>query len=123
MAIRPLPFARSAAAAEVSGPEPGRVVRGSPRFETFNHYTDATGQFFSGVWSAGPGAWRVAYAPHEEEFCQLLEGEVLLTDPDGSQTRLSAGEAFVVPGGYEGVWENLTPVKKLYAIMNLKEAP
>ena len=43
--------------------------------------------------------------------------------PTVRQTLLKAGEAFVVPGGFEGVWENLTPVTKLYAIMNLKEAP
>jgi uncharacterized cupin superfamily protein len=108
---------------EHGGPDPSRLLSGTPQFETRNHYTDPTGQFFSGVWSAGVGAWRVVYAAHEEEFCQLLEGEVRLTAADGGQTLLKAGEAFVVPGGFEGVWENLTPVTKLYAIMNLKEAP
>lgn len=118
---RPLPFRASDAPVEVGAPDPSRLLRGDPRFETRNHYTDATGQFFSGVWSAGVGAWRVVYAAHEEEFCQLLEGEVVLTDADGRQTRLQAGESFVVPGGYQGIWENLTPVRKLYVIMNLKE--
>lgn len=122
MVRRVLPFRSAATPAETGAPDPARLLSGAPRFSTENHYTDPTGQFFSGVWSAGVGAWRVVYAAHEEEFCQLLEGEVLLTDAAGRQTRLQAGEAFVVPGGFEGVWENLTPVKKLYAIMNLKES-
>jgi uncharacterized cupin superfamily protein len=123
MIRRPLPFHIVDTPAEPGGPALERRLHGDPRFETLNHYTDPTGQFFSGVWSGGVGAWRVVYSAHEEEFCQLLEGEVLLTDADGAQTRLKAGDAFVVPGGYEGVWENLTPVKKLYAIMTLKETP
>jgi hypothetical protein len=123
MTCRPISFATSTAVMELGGPDPSRLLSGAPRFETRNHYTDPTGQFFSGVWSAGTGSWRVVYAPHEEEFCQLLEGEVRLTAADGGQMLLKAGDAFVVPGGFEGVWENLTPVTKLYAIMNLKEAP
>ena len=123
MIRRPLPFHTADTAAEPGGPAPERRLRGDPRFETLNHYTDPSGQFISGVWSGGVGAWRVVYAAHEEEFCQLLEGEVLLIDADGAQTHLKAGDAFVVPGGYEGVWENLTPVKKLYAIMTLKDTP
>ncbi len=122
MTLRPLPFRTALTPVEAGAPDAARLLRGNPRFETRNHYTDPTGQFFSGTWSAGPGAWRVVYAAHEEEFCQILAGEVLLTDADGATTRLVAGDAFVVPGGYEGVWENLTPVTKLYAIMLLKEA-
>lgn len=118
---RPLLFRASDAPVEAGAPDASRLLSGEPRFETRNHYTDPTGQFFAGVWSAGVGAWRVVYAAHEEEFCQLLEGEVVLTDADGRQTRLQAGESFVVPGGYQGIWENLTPVRKLYVIMNLKE--
>jgi uncharacterized cupin superfamily protein len=106
---------------EHGAPDPSRLIKGAPKFETRNVYTDPTGQFFSGVWSGGVGAWRVIYDAHEEEFCRLLEGDVLLTDAQGVQTHLHAGDAFVVPGGFTGTWENLTPVTKHYAIMLLKE--
>lgn len=116
-------FGRCDTPAEAGAPQAGRVVSGAPRFLTRNHYSDPTAQFHSGEWSAGPGAWRVAYEPHEEEFCMLLEGRVTLTADDGTATELAAGDAFVVPGGFSGVWHNHTEVRKLYAIMHLQETP
>ena len=121
MSLRPLVFGAAATPAEPGAPAPDRLRRGSPRFATRNHYTDNTSQFFSGEWSSGPGAWEVRYDAHEEEFCLLLEGEVVLTGADGHRTELRAGDAFVIPGGYVGTWDNLTAVRKLYAIMSLKE--
>ena len=126
---RPLLFGAATTTAEPGAPEPSRLRSGNPRFLTRNHYTDASGQFFGGEWSAGPGAREVRYAEHEEEFCLLLEGEVVLTDADGQVTdadgqvtELKAGDAFVIPGGYVGTWDNRSAVRKLYAIMSLKEA-
>ena len=118
---RILRFRDQATTGEPGGPAPDRVLRGRPSSLTRNHHTDTTGQFFSGEWTAEDGAWRVVYAPHEEEFCLLLEGRVTLTGVDGHRTELSAGDAFVVPGGFEGTWENHGRVRKLYAIMALKE--
>jgi uncharacterized protein len=98
-----------------------RLLEGDPAPLAWNAYTDASGQFFAGQWTAGAGRWRVVYDAHEEEFCVLLEGEVELTDGAGVVQHFKAGDAFVVPGGFEGEWHNLTPVRKHYAIMNLKE--
>jgi uncharacterized cupin superfamily protein len=64
---------------------------------------------------------QVVYDAHEEEFCLLIEGSVRLTDDTGSTLTFQAGDAFVVPGGFRGEWCNLTPVRKHYAIMNLKD--
>jgi uncharacterized cupin superfamily protein len=110
-------------AGEASPVDALRLVEGRPDPRAWNGYTDPTGQFFAGVWSAAAGRWRVAYGDHEEEFCVLLEGEVLLIDSAGNTTQFKAGDAFVVPGGFEGEWVNLGPVRKHYAIMNLKETP
>lgn len=98
-----------------------RWLEGEPAPRTWNLYADASGQFFAGQWQAEAGRWRVVYAPHEEEFCVLLEGEVVLTDVRGMAQRFKAGDAFVVPGGFEGIWHNLTRVRKHYAVMLLKE--
>jgi uncharacterized cupin superfamily protein len=51
----------------------------------------------------------------------LLEGRVRLTAQDGSVSEFAAGDAFVVPGGFTGIWENIGRVRKHYAIMHLKE--
>ena len=123
MSSRPTPTALplpSTGAGEAAPVDPARLLEGEPRPVAWNGYTDPTGQFFAGQWAAGAGRWRVAYATHEEEFCVLLEGEVELTDAAGMARRFRAGDAFVVPGGFEGIWHNLTPVRKHYAIMHLQ---
>ena len=110
-------------AGEAAPVRPDRLIEGGPSPVAWNGYTDATGQFFAGQWAAGPGRWHVVYEPHEEEFCVLLEGCVELTDDAGATRRFEAGDAFVVPGGFTGIWHNLTPVRKHYAIMNLQQPP
>ncbi|WP_174873672.1 cupin domain-containing protein [Vogesella oryzae] len=78
------------------------------------HYSDPTGQFHAGLWSGGVGAWRVKYT--ECEFCTLLEGLVRLHGDDGSVVEIRAGQHFVIPAGFEGVWEVLEPAKKTFAV-------
>jgi hypothetical protein len=119
----PVDFRAAAPEPEASRPDPDRIVAGDPAQLAWNRYTDPTGQFFAGTWQGEPGAWRVRYAPHEEEFCVLLQGRARLTGDDGRVLEFAAGDAFVVPGGFSGTWENLTRVRKLYAIMTLKESP
>ena len=113
-------FGASQVVPEALIPAADRVLRGVPRQLVWNHYADPTGQFSAGTWQGEPGAWRVRYDPHEEEFCVLLEGEMTLTAADGQVQHFRAGDAFVVPGGFEGIWENRTRVRKQYAIMALK---
>lgn len=107
---------------ESSPVDPARLMAGDPAPRVWNLYTDATGQFHAGQWAAGAGRWRVTYEAHEEEHCVLLEGSVRLTDRHGVVQTFHSGDAFVVPGGFEGTWENIGAVRKHYAIMHLKEA-
>jgi uncharacterized protein len=58
---------------------------------------------------------RVAYA--ETELCVLVHGRVRLTGPDGS-AEFGPGEAFVIEGGFEGTWESIGEVTKIYAILD-----
>jgi uncharacterized cupin superfamily protein len=94
--------------------KPGNVVSGEPATRLQNYFTDGTGQFFSGTWESSPGKWRVSYA--ENEFCGILSGRVILTGADGQPHTFAAGDAFVIPAGFEGTWETLEPVRKWYAI-------
>ena len=99
-------------------PEPidaARVVTGSPLQVVANAYSDTGNAFHCGVWEGGVGAWRVQYTEHE--FCHLLSGRVRLhDDAGGGAVVLEAGQSFVVPAGFSGVWEVLEPARKLYAI-------
>jgi uncharacterized cupin superfamily protein len=45
-----------------------------------------------------------------------VEGHVRLTSDDGSVAEAGPDGNLVIEPGFEGVWENLTPVRKLYVI-------
>lgn len=98
---------------------PGNIVSGNPTTRLQSYFTDHTGQFFSGIWESTPGKWRVSYS--ESEFCAILEGSAILTGADGKAETFKAGEAFVIPAGFEGTWETVAPLRKWYAIFEAKQ--
>lgn len=91
-----------------------RLVSGQPQQAVGNAYSTQDDRFHCGVWEGGVGAWRVQYTEHE--FCHLLSGRVRLRGDDGSEVLLEAGQSFVVPAGFTGLWEVLETARKLYAI-------
>ena len=50
------------------------------------------------------------------EFCYLIEGDVKISDSEGNYSEFSAGDAFVVEPGFDGVWESKTAVRKYFVI-------
>jgi uncharacterized protein len=48
-------------------------------------------------------------------LCVLLAGKVRITDEDGESQTYEAGDAFVIPRGFRGIWETVEPVRKFYA--------
>lgn len=107
-------FTSDAIAPEDSSPAPDRVVVGAPKGEVRNGYESRDGNKLVGEWSCSTGAWRVSYS--EWEYCYILEGHVRLTSDNGEVVEASAGGNLVIESGFEGIWENITPVKKLYVI-------
>jgi len=91
-----------------------RLVRGAPWQAAANAWSDPSERFHCGVWEGDVGAWRVRYTEHE--FCHILSGRVRMIGDDGSVTEVVAGDSFVIPAGFEGVWEVLEPTRKLYAV-------
>jgi len=98
---------------------PASPISGKPKTTTQNFYTDATGTFFSGIWTSTKGKWPVSYA--EEEFVYLLSGKVKLTATNGQSKTFKKGEAFVIPAGFTGSWETLAPIRKFYAIQDRRK--
>jgi uncharacterized cupin superfamily protein len=96
--------------------DPTRLAAGSPTPVQLvrNGFTDATGRFFGGIWRSSPGAWRVSYT--ENELCVLTEGRVRITDDAGHSRTYGPGDCFVIPAGFQGLWEVLEPARKFYAI-------
>ena len=95
-----------AARLATGSPMPAQAVR--------NLFTDATGRFFSGIWSSTRGAWRVSYT--ENELCVLTEGRIRISDDRGRNWTFGPGDCFVVPAGFQGLWEVLEDARKFYAI-------
>jgi uncharacterized cupin superfamily protein len=50
----------------------------------------------------------------------IIEGRVRIESVSGDKYELKAGDAFVVPAGFEGVWEVSEPCKKWYSIFEPK---
>jgi hypothetical protein len=107
-------FSNAPAEASISRPSPERVLEGSPQHSAKNFFSDASGQFFAGVWESTPGRWLVRYS--ENEFCHITRGKVLIEDGAGRSWTFKAGDSFVVPAGFAGSWTVLEPLSKLYAI-------
>lgn len=118
MANSPYLFGSIPIAAEPYHSAPERRVQGNPQLTLWQHYTDPTGQFSVGEWQGEVGAWRVQYT--EEEFCQIIEGVSILRGDDDTETTVRAGDRFVIPAGFNGVWEVRERTRKTYVIFERK---
>lgn len=104
---------RGTAVATTEPIAPERLLEGAPVTQTRIDYERAE-KIFAGEWSAGIGAWRVAY--DEWEFCHMLEGACELVPDDGPTQRFCAGDSFVIEAGFTGVWRVLEPMRKRFVI-------
>ncbi len=91
-----------------------RLISGQPMQAVANAYSDPGDAFHCGVWEGDVGAWRVHYTEHE--FCHMLAGRVRIVDDEGGERIVAAGDSFVIPAGFSGIWEILEPARKLYAV-------
>jgi hypothetical protein len=48
-----------------------------------------------------------------DEFMYFLEGQVEITNEDGSSKIYGPGDALVMPKGFNGTWRQLGPIKKI----------
>jgi uncharacterized protein len=99
-------------APEEGAPDPARLLRGAPRFRTWN-LEDRDG-LFAGIWESTPGAWRVAY--DEWEYCRILSGVSILTEDGHPPRTLRAGDACILRPGFTGIWEVVETTRKDYVI-------
>lgn len=93
---------------------PEKLLAGNPKQQVWLQYTDPSGKYFVGTWASEPGKWRITYT--EEEYCELLEGESVITDREGKAVAVGKGDRFVVPRGFTGTWEVVTPTRKTFVI-------
>jgi uncharacterized cupin superfamily protein len=97
---------------ETSRPAPEKVVSGEPIHTTWNLHEQ--GGLYCGIWQSTTGAWRVRY--DEWEYVNILSGHSVLHGADGSRTDLRAGDRYIIPQGFQGVWEVVEVTTKDYVI-------
>jgi uncharacterized protein len=103
---------------DISEPPAERLLAGTPELQVRNYFADASQQFFAGRWSATRGKWRVRYT--ENELCVMTAGQVVIENAAGERWAFQAGDAFVVPAGFEGTWEVVEDCAKVYAIFEAR---
>lgn len=99
---------------EHAAPDPERLIAGDPHQRVANFFSDPSGQFHVGRWSSTPGRWRVRYT--ENELCVMTAGRVVIRSATNEAHAFAAGDAFLIPAGFEGTWEVLQECSKIYAI-------
>lgn len=99
-------------APEEGRPDPSRVLKGDPRFRTWN--AEERDGLYAGIWEATPGAWRVVY--DEWEFCHILSGISVIAEEGGEAKTVKAGDSFVLRPGFKGTWEVVETTRKEYVI-------
>jgi uncharacterized cupin superfamily protein len=109
--------------AEFDHPRADRLVSGNPKRTTWNHFTNSTGEVFSGVWSSEVGSWRIEFGPAEDEFFFVVAGRVKVIGDDGQTADIRAGESLVIPASFTGIFEVIEPVTKHYMIVDRKTSP
>ncbi len=79
-------------------------------------FTNDAENYTVGMWDSSAFDSELRPFPWHE-MVQLLEGEVLITEADGSSHSFTAGDAFFIPMGTVCKWQASTYVKKFYAIL------
>jgi uncharacterized cupin superfamily protein len=110
-------FDPPAEAGELDRPRPERLQWGNPQRETWTLYESADGQMSSGIWACEVGRWRIVFPAHKDEYFFVIEGHVRLHDQQGGCTDVLAGQGAVIPGGFEGAFEVLVPVRKHFVVV------
>ena len=108
-----IPVTRDGTAPEITRPDPDKVVAGDPVHTTWN--LEERGTLCAGLWQSTPGAWRVDYA--EWEYIRILAGHSILTDDQGRETHLRAGDSWIIRPGFKGVWTVVDTTLKDYVIL------
>ncbi|MBZ2168970.1 MULTISPECIES: cupin domain-containing protein [Marinobacter] len=95
-------------------PDAGKILSGKPEQNVWNCFSSGDEKFHVGTWDSQAGEWTVSYS--ENEFCLILEGESVISDKDGHQKTVKAGDQFVMPAGFEGTWSVPSYCKKIYVV-------
>lgn len=85
-------------------------------------FSNAHGNFDVGLWDTQVLNTELEPFPYHE-MAQVLEGEVTLTEADGTKHHFTAGDVFFIPAGTPCVWHVPEYLRKFYAALDPKNRP
>jgi uncharacterized cupin superfamily protein len=123
--IRPLAKV-SAPTAEHGKYPPEMVAKGQSRFDgsylETPIYKDAKGETLVRIWESGPGVLVTDGYPYDE-YCNVLAGQLEVTNAAGGRHTYGPGDTFVIPKGWRGTWNMKTRFRKQYIALTAPDAP
>ncbi len=96
--------------------DPFVILGDQPIQRDYISFTNDTEDMFVGLWDSTPFESEMAPFP-THEFVRLLEGEVAITEEDGTVSTFEAGDVFFVPKGTVCSWKAPSYVRKHYAVV------
>ena len=91
----------------------GDYDEASPAWTESEHRATTPGESIVGYWTGEPGWVRMDVWPYTE-VCIIKSGAVEIEDSEGARRRFGAGDSFVIPQGFAGVWHTLEPTEKVF---------
>jgi uncharacterized cupin superfamily protein len=94
------------------------VIQGeAPLQHDSNAFSNDEGNMFIGMWDST--AFESEMLPFPvHEFVQLLEGEIIISEADGTVHEFVSGDVFMVPEGTVCSWKTNGYVKKFYCMLD-----
>jgi uncharacterized cupin superfamily protein len=100
----------------------GRLERGVPEIRGHTYFADAAAGVGCLVWGATPYRTRPTQRS-DYEFSILLEGRFTLTNGNGEDVAVQAGDVFVLPPAFTYQWGQDVPTLKFALSFTPPEAP
>ena len=86
---------------------------GDTSVTVYKYYSSDTVQ--SGIWECKKGTFTIE-AHIANEMCHILEGQGVITYPDGTQLCFEGGDTLYIPKGTNMKWDVLEDIRKVYMV-------
>ncbi|MHC8304809.1 cupin domain-containing protein [Pseudomonas sp. PB3P13] len=90
-----------------------KILEGNPSERAAWVTSSADGAYITGVWEAQPYTEEIVDCPGEET-CYVVSGELIITPKGGEEVILLAGDSYVIPKGFSGLYSVKKTIVKVF---------
>lgn len=91
------------------------IVAGNPEEKGRVFYANPQENILAGVWECTAGTMEIESFPYDE-FVEVLEGSIEITDTEGHREVFKAGETFMIPKGMKLTWHMPETLKEYFMV-------